>query len=43
VVSQLESFAYKEAAAVAVVLLMLSFSALFAINLLERWSRRRYA
>ena len=42
VVSNLEAFAYKEAAAVAVVLLILSFSALFAINLLERWSRRRY-
>lgn len=43
VVSNLEAFAYKEAAAVAVVLLAMSFAALFAINLLERWSRRKYA
>lgn len=42
VVSNLEAFQYKQAAAVAVVLLVLSFSALFAINLIERWSRRRY-
>ena len=42
VVSNLEAFAYKEAAAVAVVLLLLSFTALFAINLVERWSRRKY-
>jgi len=42
VVANLEAFAYKQAAAVAVVLLILSFAALFAINMLERWSRRRY-
>lgn len=42
VVSNLEAFKYGDAAAVAVVLLLMSFSALFAINLLERWSRRRY-
>jgi sulfate transport system permease protein len=43
VVSNLEAFEYKQAAAVAVVLLAMSFTALFAINLLERWSRRKYA
>jgi sulfate transport system permease protein len=43
VVSHLESFQYGQAAAVAVVLLSMSFGALFAINLLERWSRRKYA
>ncbi len=42
VVSNLEAFKYGDAAAVAVVLLLMSFSALVAINLLERWSRRRY-
>jgi sulfate transport system permease protein len=42
VVSNLEAFQYKQAAAVAVALLVLSFSALLAINVLERWSRRKY-
>ena len=42
VVSNLEAFQYKQAAAVAVALLVLSFSALVMINLLERWSRRKY-
>jgi sulfate transport system permease protein len=42
VVSNLEAFQYKQAAAVAVALLVLSFSALLMINLLERWSRRKY-
>ena len=40
VVSRLEEFAYAEAASVAVVLLMLSFAMLAAINTLERWSQR---
>jgi sulfate transport system permease protein len=40
VVNRLEEFAYAEATAVAVVLLMISFTTLFAINLLERWSKR---
>ncbi len=43
IVAQLESHHYAEAAAVAVVLLILSFSLLVAINLLERWSKRFYA
>ena len=42
VVANLEAFQYKQAAAVAVALLVLSFSALVAINLLERWSRRKH-
>ncbi|MBM4242930.1 MAG: sulfate ABC transporter permease subunit CysT [Deltaproteobacteria bacterium] len=42
VVSNLEAFQYKQAAAVAVALLVLSFSALVAINVLERWARRKH-
>lgn len=40
VVASLESFHYADAAAIAVVLLAMSFSLLFAINLLERWTKR---
>ncbi len=40
VVARLEEFAYAEATAIAVVLLMISFATLFAINLVERWSSR---
>ena len=40
VVARLEEFAYGEAAAIAVVLLAMSFTTLFSINLLERWSTR---
>jgi len=43
VVARLEEFAYAEAAAISVVLLALSFASLFAINLIERWSKRSYA
>lgn len=39
IVSRLEEFAYAEATAIAVVLLVASFSMLIVINLLERWSR----
>ena len=35
-----EEFAYNEATAIAVVLLIISFSMLLTINLLERWSSR---
>jgi sulfate transport system permease protein len=42
VVARLEEFAYAEATAIAVVILMISFTTLFAINLLERWSKRRH-
>lgn len=39
VVSRLEEFAYREAAAIAVVLLAVSFLLLVLINILERWSQ----
>ncbi len=42
VVARLEEFAYGEAAAIAVVLLSMSFFTLFSINLLERWSARHH-
>jgi sulfate transport system permease protein len=41
IVARLEEFAYGEATAIAVVLLMISFSMLVLINVLERWSSRR--
>jgi sulfate transport system permease protein len=40
IVASLEAFQYRQAAAIAVVLLLLSFSLLVAINLLERWTKR---
>lgn len=40
IVARLEEFAYGEATAIAVVLLIISFSMLILINLLESWSRR---
>jgi sulfate transport system permease protein len=40
IVVRLEEFAYGEATAIAVVLLVMSFSMLIVINLLERWSNR---
>jgi sulfate/thiosulfate transport system permease protein len=43
IVARLEQFAYAEATAIAVVLLVISFALLLAINLLEAWSRRFYA
>jgi sulfate/thiosulfate transport system permease protein len=43
IVARLEEFAYAEATAIAVVLLLISFSMLIVINLLESWSRRRVA
>jgi sulfate transport system permease protein len=39
IVSRLEEFAYREAAAIAVALLIVSFVLLVVINLLERWSQ----
>ena len=38
IVARLEEFAYAEATAIAVVLLVISFAMLVPINLLERWS-----
>jgi sulfate transport system permease protein len=43
IVARLEEFAYAEATAIAVVLLVISFSMLVLINILERWSSRRAA
>ena len=40
VVAALESFKYADAAAIAVVMLVISFSLLILINLLERWTKR---
>jgi sulfate/thiosulfate transport system permease protein len=40
IVARLEEFAYGEATAIAVVLLVISLSMLILINLLEGWSRR---
>ena len=40
IVARLEEFAYGEATAIAVVLLVMSFCMLVVINLLERWSNR---
>jgi sulfate transport system permease protein len=40
IVARLEEFAYGEATAIAVVLLVISFSVLVVINRLERWSHR---
>lgn len=42
IVNRLEEFAYAEATAIAVVLLVMSFGMLIVINLLERWSSRSY-
>lgn len=41
IVTKLEQFEYGQAAAVAVVLLLMSFVLLFLINILQRWSNRR--
>jgi sulfate transport system permease protein len=40
IVGRLEEFAYSEATAIAIVLLVISFALLAGINLLERWSKR---
>ena len=40
IVARLEEFAYSEATAIAVVLLILSFASLLLINAVERWSTR---
>jgi sulfate transport system permease protein len=43
IVAALEEFRYREAAAIAVVLIAMSLTMLVLINLLERWSKRRVA
>jgi sulfate transport system permease protein len=42
IVARLEEFAYGEATAIAIVLLVISLATLFLINLLERWSTRAH-
>ncbi|WP_375459551.1 sulfate ABC transporter permease subunit CysT [uncultured Enterovirga sp.] len=42
IVIKLEEFDYAGATAVATIMLLISFSALLVINLLEAWSRRRF-
>ena len=41
IVVKLEEYAYGEAAAIAVAMLVISFACLLAINLLQRWARAR--
>jgi len=41
IVTKLEQFQYSQAAAIAVVLLLISFMLLLCINILQRWSNRR--
>jgi sulfate transport system permease protein len=40
IVTKLEQYDYAGATAIACVMLMVSFATLFAINLLQRWSRK---
>jgi sulfate transport system permease protein len=43
IVTKLEQYDYAGATAIGVVMLVMSFALLFIINLLQWWSRRRYA
>jgi sulfate transport system permease protein len=43
IMTELEQFNYQAATAIALVMLIISFTMLFAINLLQRWSAKRYA
>jgi sulfate transport system permease protein len=43
IITQLEQYSYEGATAIAVVMLVIAFLALLAINLLQAWSRRRSA
>ena len=43
IVGKLEQYDYRGAAAVSVVMLVISFVLLLLINLLQRWSRLRHA
>ena len=43
IVARLEEYAYGEATAIAIVLLVFSFSMLIVINTLESWSKRHHA
>jgi sulfate transport system permease protein len=43
IMSKLEQFDYPGATAIAVVMLMLSFTMILGINLIQRWTARRFA
>jgi len=43
IMTELEQFNYQAATAIALVMLVISFTMLFAINLLQRWSATRHA
>jgi sulfate transport system permease protein len=43
IMTELEQFNYQAATAIALVMLIISFTMLFAINLLQRWSSTRHA
>jgi sulfate transport system permease protein len=43
IITKLEQYDYKGATAIAVVMLVTSFTLLLVINLLQKWSRRHYA
>ncbi|MGH8336066.1 MAG: ABC transporter permease subunit, partial [Gammaproteobacteria bacterium] len=43
IMTELEQFNYQAATAIALVMLVVSFTMLFAINLLQRWSSTRHA
>ena len=43
IMTKLEQFNYQAATAIALVMLVISFTMLFAINLLQRWSADRHA
>ncbi|MBY0613566.1 MAG: sulfate ABC transporter permease subunit CysT [Beijerinckiaceae bacterium] len=42
IITRLEEFDYRGATAIATIMLAISFSALFVINLIQAWSRRRF-
>ena len=42
IVIRLEEFDYTGATAIAAIMLLISFTMLFVINLIQAWSRRRY-
>jgi sulfate transport system permease protein len=43
IVTQLEEYNYAGAAAIACVMLLISFAVLFLLNILQRWQERRVA
>jgi len=43
IVTQLEEYNYAGAAAIACVMLLISFAVLFLLNVIQRWQERRFA